>query len=109
MSQVGATQRPRQNPSHIDYTNESGAAVIKANIEEFWRARGYDVQVMLVPGPFSNALRASRFDLRSDLVNGLPRGALERELKAPAEQPAAARPPRSGACSAEANSRSQAR
>ena len=58
-----------------DYTSGSGASVIKAMIEEFWRRHGFDVQVILVPGPFSPALRASRFDVRSDLVNGMPRGA----------------------------------
>lgn len=58
-----------------DYTNDHGAAVLKSRIEAYWRAHGFDVQIVLVPGPFSAALRAGRVDVRSDLVNGLPRGA----------------------------------
>jgi hypothetical protein len=57
-----------------EFTNATGAAELKARIEAYWRARGHDVQVMLVEGAFTQALRSGRFDVRSDLVNGLPRG-----------------------------------
>jgi hypothetical protein len=56
-----------------DYTDRRGAEKLKRMIEDYWRQRGYDIQVTLVPGAFTAALRASRFDLRSELVNGLPR------------------------------------
>ncbi len=61
-----------------DWTCATGAAAIKSKIEAYWRDRGYEVQVMLVDGPFSPALRASRVDVRSELINGLPRAALRR-------------------------------
>lgn len=60
-----------------DWTCASGAAALKARIEAYWLGRGYEVQVMLVDGPFSAALRATRVDVRSELVNGLPRAALK--------------------------------
>lgn len=61
-----------------DWTNSAGAAVLKTKIETYWRERGYEVQVMLVDGPFSAALRATRVDVRSEMINGLPRAALKR-------------------------------
>ena len=56
-----------------DYTCQDGAKELKARIEAFWRARGHEVQVMLVEAPFTQAIRAARYDVRSELVNGLPR------------------------------------
>ncbi len=61
-----------------DWTNSAGAAVLKTKIETYWRERGYEVQAMLVDGPFSAALRATRVDVRSEMINGLPRAALKR-------------------------------
>ncbi len=65
-----------------DWTGASGASALKARIEAYWRGRGFEVQVMLVDGPFSAALRATRVDVRSELVNGLPRAALKRAAAA---------------------------
>ncbi len=59
-----------------DYTDRPGASALKARIEAYWRERGFDIQVMLVEGAFSQSLRCCRMDVRSDLVNGLPRQAL---------------------------------
>ncbi len=70
MSALEAQQR--RDP--WDYTDREGAETLKATIEEYWRKRGYDIQVALIPGAFTPALRASRFDVRSNLVNGMPRG-----------------------------------
>lgn len=39
---------------------------LKARIEDYWRARGFAVDVKLVDGPFERALRAARVDLRSN-------------------------------------------
>jgi hypothetical protein len=60
-----------------DWTCPAGAAALKSKIETYWRERGYEVQVLLVDGPFSAALRATRVDVRSEMVNGLPRAALK--------------------------------
>ena len=58
-----------------EYTDAAGARELKQRIEAYWLERGHRVQVMLVDGAFTAALRASRVDVRSDLVNGLPRRA----------------------------------
>ncbi|UPT62273.1 MAG: hypothetical protein M0D54_18180 [Hyphomonadaceae bacterium JAD_PAG50586_4] len=42
-------------------------------IEQYWRERGYEVTILLRDAGFHSAMRSARFDLRSDLVNGLPR------------------------------------
>jgi hypothetical protein len=55
-----------------EYTDRAGAELIKARIEAYWRERGYEIQVTLAPAAFTAALRGSRFDIRSELVNGLP-------------------------------------
>ncbi len=55
-----------------NFTDRDGANELKARIEAYWRQRGYDVQVMLVEAPFSPAVRAARFDIRSELVDGWP-------------------------------------
>jgi hypothetical protein len=59
--------------SFREYTDRAGASELKARIEAYWRERGHEVQVMLVEGGFTAALRAGRMDVRSDLVNGMPR------------------------------------
>lgn len=61
-----------------DYTDRQGANTLKDRIEAYWRERGFDIQVILVEGAFTQSLRGCRMDLRSDLVNGLPRQALRR-------------------------------
>lgn len=71
---VGVTRQSSETfGSMQEFTDRAGAAELKARIESYWRERGHDVQVMLVEGSFTPALRASRVDIRSDLVNGLPR------------------------------------
>lgn len=57
-----------------NYTDRQGASELKGRIEEYWRKRGFEVQVVLVEAPFSAAIRSARYDVRSELVNGLPRG-----------------------------------
>jgi hypothetical protein len=58
-----------------DYTDRAGAELLKARIEAYWRDRGYKIQVTLAPAAFTPALRAARYDIRSELVNGWPRRA----------------------------------
>lgn len=68
-------QSVRAHDAHdFEFTDRTGAGELKARIEAYWHERGYDIQVVLVEGSFTPALRASRVDVRSDLVNGLPRG-----------------------------------
>jgi len=67
------TERDRAFSNQKDYTDRDGANALKAQIETYWRERGFEVQVMLVDAPFAAALRAARVDVRSEMVNGLPR------------------------------------
>jgi hypothetical protein len=58
-----------------DYCTQDGAAALKATIEAYWAERGQHVLVSLHNVGFHPAIRAARFDVRSDMVNGKPRGA----------------------------------
>ena len=55
-----------------DFCNNDGARRIKQRIEEYWRERGYNVDIKLVDAGFVAAMRSARTDVRSDMVNGLP-------------------------------------
>lgn len=56
-----------------DFCNADGARRLKQRIEEYWRERGYAVDVKLVEAGFVAAMRSARTDVRSDMVNGLPK------------------------------------
>lgn len=56
-----------------DLCTDSGAQRLAAKIEDFWRKKGFDVQVDLRPEGFVSTMRSSRTDVRSDMVNGMPR------------------------------------
>lgn len=55
-----------------DFCTAEGARRLKLRIEEYWRERGYNVDVKLVDAGFVAAMRSARTDVRSDMVNGLP-------------------------------------
>lgn len=73
-----------------DYCSAEGAAELKAQIEHYWRERGYEVRVDLVQAGFEAVMRSCRHDMRSDLVNGWPTRTRE-EARANAERSFAAR------------------
>jgi hypothetical protein len=56
-----------------DYCSREGAVALKAKIEAYWRERGQNVMIVLNNVGFHPAIRAARFDVRSDMVNGRPR------------------------------------
>lgn len=56
-----------------DYCSAEGARRLKQRIEEYWRDRGFDIDIKLVDAGFMAAMRSARTDLRSDMINGLPR------------------------------------
>lgn len=56
-----------------DYCSRNGAQALKDKIEAYWRERGQNVMVALHNVGFHPAIRAARFDVRSDMVNGFPR------------------------------------
>ena len=55
-----------------DFCNADGARRLKQRIEEYWRERGFSVEVKLVEAGFVAAMRSARTDVRSDMVNGFP-------------------------------------
>ncbi|MGE0829157.1 MAG: phosphoglycolate phosphatase [Hyphomonadaceae bacterium] len=55
-----------------DFCTNDGARRLKQRIEEYWRERGYDVDIKLVDAGFVAAMRSARTDVRSNMVNGLP-------------------------------------
>lgn len=56
-----------------DFCSREGALALKEKIEAYWRERGHHVMVSLQNVGFHPAIRAARYDLRTDMVNGLPR------------------------------------
>lgn len=58
-----------------DYSSAQGAATLKKRLEAFWSERGYSVQVFVRSAGFHAAIRARRFEIQSDMVNGFPRDA----------------------------------
>lgn len=68
-----AMDMSRSGAGEFDFCTRDGASILKQKIEAYWRARGHNVQVMLHNVGFHPAIRAARYDVRSDLVNGLPR------------------------------------
>lgn len=56
-----------------DFCNQDGARRLKQRIEEYWRDRGYAVEVRLVDAGFMPAMRSARTDVRSDMMNGMPK------------------------------------
>jgi len=67
-----------------DYCSAEGARRLKQRIEEYWRERGFDIDIKLVDAVFMAAMRSARTDLRSDMVNGLPRRRLDQSNERPA-------------------------
>ncbi len=66
-----------------DFCSRAGAHALKAKIEAYWLERGQSVQVMLHNVGFHPAIRAARFDVRSDMVNGMPRAVGSTKRSAP--------------------------
>lgn len=56
-----------------DWCNEEGARRLQEKINAYWIERGYDVDVDLVDAGFVPAMRSARTDVRSNMVNGMPR------------------------------------
>jgi hypothetical protein len=69
-----------------DFCNTEGARRLKLKIEDYWRDRGYDVDIKLVDAGFMAAMRSARTDVRSDMVNGLPRRRQDNDERAPASR-----------------------
>ncbi|WP_306252933.1 hypothetical protein [Parvularcula sp. IMCC14364] len=55
-----------------DYCNKDGATRLRNTIVEFWKKKGFDVDIELVNEGFVSTMRSARTDLRSDMINGMP-------------------------------------
>ena len=58
-----------------DFTTKEGAKALAARIAEYWRDRGHRVMLQIEDVAFHPAVRAVRYEIRSDLINGMPRSA----------------------------------
>jgi hypothetical protein len=67
-----------------DFCSRDGATALKEKIEAYWAARGQNVMIALHNVGFHPAIRAARYDVRSDMVNGMPRA--KRDGRAAAQQ-----------------------
>lgn len=70
-----------------DFCHVEGARRLKQRIEEYWRERGYAIEVKLVEAGFVAAMRSARTDVRSDMVNGLPRKRDDKREPDPVRRP----------------------
>ncbi|MEO0399259.1 MAG: phosphoglycolate phosphatase [Pseudomonadota bacterium] len=57
----------------MDHCDETGADRLAKKIEDFWRKRGFDVSIEKHAEGFVSTMRSARTDVRSDMVNGMPR------------------------------------
>jgi hypothetical protein len=56
-----------------DFCTNEGAIHLAERIREFWRKRGYEVDIEARREGFISTMRSARTDLRSNMVNGMPR------------------------------------
>lgn len=55
-----------------DLCDRDGAGRLAAKIQDFWRKRGFDVDVEMKEEGFVSTMRSARTDLRSNMINGMP-------------------------------------
>ena len=65
-----------------DWCDEDGAKRLRDKINAYWAERGYEVDVDLVDAGFVPAMRSARTDVRSNMVNGMPRRRLAGDTSA---------------------------
>jgi hypothetical protein len=56
-----------------DYASADGAALLAAELREYWRQRGYEIRTRITYSPAKHGGKG-RYDVASDLRNGLPQG-----------------------------------
>ena len=61
------------NYAHTRTHTLAGATALANRIQAYWAERGYLVQTWVIEGRYDPAHRSSRYDVRSDLIDGLPR------------------------------------
>ena len=68
----GTETDSRRTYCNTNFCDKAGAEELKRRLEEFWSARGHNVEIILRETGFHPAVRAARFDVRSDMKNGFP-------------------------------------
>ncbi|MGF1545655.1 MAG: hypothetical protein ACFB00_14375 [Parvularculaceae bacterium] len=56
-----------------DHCDKDGAQRLAQRIQDFWRKQGFDVRIEMNAEGFVSTMRSARMDLRSDMINGMPR------------------------------------
>lgn len=67
---------PQKNPEYM--------AAMKAvlRIQSYWASKGFVVNAWAEPGEYVPALRCTSYSVKTDLVNGMPRGVSQRFISA---------------------------
>lgn len=55
-----------------DLCDRDGASRLAAKIKDFWRKKGFEVDVEMRDEGFVSTMRSARTDLRSNMINGMP-------------------------------------
>lgn len=56
-----------------EFCTNDGASRLALKIREYWHKQGFDVTVETHKEGFVSTMRSARIDVRSDMVNGMPR------------------------------------
>lgn len=70
---IDAAEERAANWNARDCCDLSGAQRLKEKIEAYWAERDCKVDVKLVEAGFVAPMRSKRVDLRSDMINALPK------------------------------------
>ena len=68
----GTETDSRRTYCSTNFCDRAGAEELKSRLKAYWIARGYDIDVTVREGGFHPAVRSVRFDVRSNMRNGLP-------------------------------------
>lgn len=60
-----------------EFCTNDGASRLATKIQDYWKKQGFDVTVETQKEGFVSTMRSARTDVRSDMVNGMPRRSAE--------------------------------
>lgn len=55
-----------------EHCTEEKAKALAKHIRDYWAERGFDVEAWAEEMPFNHRMRSRRWDVRTDMVGGLP-------------------------------------
>ena len=55
-----------------DFCSREGSDILIAKIESYWREKGFIVYLAANAAGYVPEMRSTRFDIRSDMRNGMP-------------------------------------